>query len=578
MKKYIVIAALLASTGIFAQQQDSLLRRQMELEREFNPTLQDANKITSLPALREPTVKKANTAYSNWAGRTTPPLEIAMPRPGSIMTDIPYDLKKGYISLNAGNYANIDGALGYRLIENAKQTLGFLFLHNSANGDINYVQESDPSSNKAFFMDNHGQLKYEHAFDAFKLGLLGAYTHSAFNYYGNTFGDTRIYDIENQALGVANVKIDVSSSKSDWLNYAGLLDFRNFTTKYGSVPGENGMKGNQIEAMVGLNKPFEEWNSTVGVDGRYFGVFYNDNSLPGIYNFQLISASPYVGFDGYNWKARLGADVLFQFSNDNAIRVVPNASLSLNVTEKSSLYANIKGGIDDNTYLNTMMESRYIQPMASVKPSFSIVDIEAGAKIGEVPGFRFDIFGGFCKTDDEHFWVLDNHYVDDMLIGTEIWAGWITKEILKPVYGNLSRAHAGAMIQSNIWAPLNIALRVKKNFYTVNNALYRDAQISDAKAYNLPGIETDISADLQAMSNLKFTLSYYFKGDRWSYFKGENVKMTNINDLNLGAIYQINDALSINLKANNLLFQKYDIWYGYPAQGFNAMGGFTFKF
>jgi outer membrane cobalamin receptor len=54
--------------------------------------------------------------------------------------------------------------------------------------------------------------------------------------------------------------------------------------------------------------------------------------------------------------------------------------------------------------------------------------------------------------------------------------------------------------------------------------------------------------------------------------------MDNINDLNLGAHYNINESFSIQLKANNLLLQKYDIWYGYPAQGFNVMGGFTFKF
>ncbi len=129
------------------------------------------------------------------------------------------------------------------------------------------------------------------------------------------------------------------------------------------------------------------------------------------------------------------------------------------------------------------------------------------------------------------------------------------------------------MIQSNIWSPLDIALRVKKNIYTVS-----DTGIPDAKAYNKPGLETDIRATFSAMSNLKFTLNYYFAGDRWSYFDRVAVKMNNINDLNFGAVYDINDSFALNLKANNLLLQKYDIWYGYPAQGFNAMGGFTFKF
>jgi len=49
-KRYIIMAALAFSAGLFAQTQDSLLQRQLELERDFNPSLLDADKINSLPA------------------------------------------------------------------------------------------------------------------------------------------------------------------------------------------------------------------------------------------------------------------------------------------------------------------------------------------------------------------------------------------------------------------------------------------------------------------------------------------------------------------------------------------------
>ena len=570
MKKYILVVALLIPMGIFAQQQDSLLRRQMELEREFNPTLQDANKINSLPSVPQPTIKKANTGYSLWAGRTTPPLEIAIPQPTDIMTDIPFSLKKGYISLGAGNYANIDGALGYRLIEKEKSNLTFNFLHNSSNGDVNYVQDSDPASNKAFFMDNLGQLRYGHLLDAFKLNLKAAYSHSAFNYYGNTFGNERNFSNENQTLGVFNLGVGVESNQSDFINYRGFIDYKNFSTKYGAALSDIGLKGNHFNAMVGLDKPFQDGSSRVGVDGEILAVLYNE----GINNFTLLSGKPYIAFEGLNWKTRLGADLLFQMLGGTKFRVAPNVELGLKVTEHSSLYANIKGGIDDNTYLDMMSESRYIAPMIPVKSSFSIVDIEAGAKIGELSGFRFDIFGGFRKTENEHFFVLNHIYHDALATPYPFYV----IENLLPVYGSLSHSHIGGIIQNNIWPPLDISVRLKKNFYTVKDLTIHNGLISDAKAYNKPGFEIDTRVMFSAMNNLKFTLNYYFAGDRWSYFDGANVKMDNINDLNFGAVYDINDSFAINLKANNLLFQKYDIWYGHPAQGFNAMGGFTFKF
>src|SRR5690554_84892 len=569
-KIYTIIAALTLSAGLFAQTQDSLLKRQMELEREFNPTLLDADKINSLPALREPTVQKANTNYSTWAGRIAPPLEIALPRPGNIMTEIPYSMKRGFLFFNAGNYANLNGRLGYRLVENEKHNLAVTFLHSSTNSDINYVQEdSDPAGNNASMMDNLGKLSYNHLAETVKLNMHLSYLHSMFNYYGNTFGNTRFFDNEKNSLGVLNARVGLESVENDVLNYKGFIDFNNFNTKMSDDLVYNWMKGNQIHAGVGFDKPFGGTTSNkIGVDGSIFTAIYNGD----VSNYFLINASPYISFSGLNRHAKLGADILFQTTGNTKIRVVPNVDLQLGFTEYSSVYATIRGGFDHNTLLDMMDESRYFMTYEPVKPSFSHIDLEAGFKIGELSGFRFDIFGGYRKTEDEHFLVLNGQDI----IGGDVLGPFT--ESLKPIYGTLSHSFIGGMIQSNIWSPLNIALRLKKNFYDATEIMSNNIEINDPMAYNKPGFETDMRATLEIVSNLKLTLNYYFAGDRWTYFNNSNIKMDNINDLNLGGVYEISDSFSLNVKANNILSQKYDIWYGYPAQGINVAGGFTFKF
>ncbi|NLJ01462.1 MAG: TonB-dependent receptor [Bacteroidales bacterium] len=566
---YITIAALAFSAGMLAQTQDSLLRRQMELERDFNPTLMDANKITSLPTLREPTVQKANTNYSTWAGRATPPLEIALPRPGDIMTSIPFSTHKGYLTLHAGNYANFDGALGYRILDEKKHQLGFTFLHNSTNGDINYVQEdANPAGNKARVMNNNGRLAYRHTADAFALDMHLAYLHSLFNYYGNGFGEERYYNDENQRLGVTNVHVALQSTPSDALNFNGFLDFKNFSSKYGETLSMEGIKGNQIHALAGFAKPFQEGNSRIGVDGSILTTLY-----PGdLDNYFHVNAAPFILFSGLNWSARLGVDAVFQSIDGTRIRVVPNADVRWGITDHSSLYSKVHGGYNPNTFLDMMEESRYVLPFINVRPSFTHVDLEAGVKIGEVSGFRFDFFGGFRKTDHEHFLLLNGH---DAINGEE--PGPFI-EALKPVYGHLSHSFVGGMLQTNVWAPLDVSLRLKKNFYDVTNLSINETDIADTKAYNKPGMEVDLRAALEMIENLKLTLGYYYAGDRWTNFNGTDIEMDAINDLNAGAIYTINDTFSLNVKVNNLLAQRYDIWYGYPAQGINASGGFTFTF
>ena len=571
-KTFVIIAVLAMSTALFAQTQDSLLRRQMELEREFNPTLMDADKINSLPALREPTVQKANTNYSTWAGRVTPPIEIALPQPGSIMTDIPFSTNKGYLFFNAGNYANLNGAFGYRLVDNEKHNLSLSFLHNSTNGNISYAQEpvsgEGTNSNDAFMMDNLGQLNYLHLAESLKLNMHLSYLNSRFNYYGNPFENDRYFENDNNSYGLLNARVALESVESDLLNYRGFLDFKNFNTSLSDITQYDWMKGNQVHAMVGLDKPFTG-NSKIGVDGSLITTLYNGEAD----NYFLINAAPYLFFGSDNTHAKLGADILFQNAENTKIRIAPNVSLKWGLTERSSLYAKVHGSFKHNTLPEIMEESRYILTLNPVKASYTHLDLEVGTKIGEVSGFRFDIFGGYKKTDDEHFLVLNGPDYYDGAVFSPFFM-----EVLNPMYGTLSHSFIGGMIHSNIWSPLNISARIKKNFYDVSEISFNDTEITDPKAYNQPGIDVDIKGTLELIENLKLTLNYYFAGDRWTYFNFDNIKMDNINDLNIGGIYDISESFSLNVKANNILSQKYDIWYGYPAQGINVAGGFTLKF
>ena len=553
----IIAAGLFIATGLKAQSQDSLLTRQLELERDFNPTLLESNKINSLPTLRQPVVQKANTNYSTWNVNAIPPLEIAIPRPGGAMTEIPYSKEKGYLYFTGGNYANLDGAFGYRIIDNESNRLSVGFFHNSTNGNVNYVQNEFEDKTKVKFMDNKGLINYGHQFNNFVLDTKASYLHSGFNYYGNTMGSPKQLDDKNQQVGIFNLNFAVESEKNDNFEYRGFVDFKNFSTKYGEDVYSDGLKGSQLEAVVGLNKPFVNFGNEIGIDGRILSTFYNSD----LKNYLLVEGAPYVVFKGLDWNARLGVDVLFHIVGKTQIRIAPNIQFRY-----KPFYINVRGGYDNNTFPDMFEESRYIHPTTIVKPSFSIVDLEAGVQITNLSAFRFDIFGGYKHTEDEHFLVLNTHKnAEDEFAGIE------TREFLSPKYADISHSHIGARIQSTIWSPLNVALSLKKNFYNIKDT-------DDAKAWNKPGFEADIRVDLSIIDNLKFTLNYYMATDRWSLFDGNNVKMDNINDLNAGAIYQISDAFSVNVKANNLLFQKYDIWYGHPAQGLNIIGGFSFKF
>ena len=586
MKKYIfaLTVGLFATFGLSAQAlQDTTLTRQLELQREFNPTLQDANKINSLPVVRQPQVTKANTDYATWTTRATPPIEIALPQPGRIMTDIPYSLQRGYLKLNAGNYGNIDGALGFKFLDSETDKVNFMFLHNSSNGNLDYNQGENLDKIKMKYMDNFAKLNFKHIFEASEFDIYGSFLHSQFNYFGNNFGSVRLHDENNQALSVFNLKASLHNTQPQPINYYGSFSYNYFTTKYGRTLTDESMGGSHVDANIDLNKSFIGGDNLVGIKGEFTGVFYDEIATldegEKISNFIMVDANPYIHFEGFNWKMRLGANLDFVFDDENKFYVSPNIALSALIVENTTLYINALGGVGKNTYLDMYRESRYLRPNTIVKHSNTPFAIDGGAKIGAIDGFRIDIFGGYKKTKDEHFLVLQpthlfTHPFPNMPPNTPT----DYSEFLIPVLGDLTHSHIGARVHSNIWSPLDVAVEVKKNFYSVTKIEGLNTETNELEAWNKPGLEVDIDAIFSVNNQLKVMLGYYFANERWSIAEGQTVEMDNINNLSAGALYNINKMFTLNLKANNLLNQTYDMWYGHPAQGVSVMGGFTFKF
>ena len=58
----------------------------------------------------------------------------------------------------------------------------------------------------------------------------------------------------------------------------------------------------------------------------------------------------------------------------------------------------------------------------------------------------------------------------------------------------------------------------------------------------------------------------------------EYAKMTAVNDLHIGASYNVFKGVSVYAQVHNLLNKKYQYYLGYPTEGFNFLGGLSFRF
>ena len=149
-------------------------------------------------------------------------------------------------------------------------------------------------------------------------------------------------------------------------------------------------------------------------------------------------------------------------------------------------------------------------------------------------------------------------------------------------YADSRKFFAGANLKYNFQQLLGLSLKGVYNGWSVSTADVSSDMVgvseSPFKAYNRPSFELNAGVEVKPMENLSFLVDYYLGTGRYSLVNSKNVSMNNINELNLKGTYTFNKTIGVYAHLNNLLFQKYDMYYGYASQGFSAMAGININF
>ena len=549
---------------------DTTLNRQILLERDFNPTLQDASKINTLPAIHEPLVKQANVQFEE----RQPSLNFSNyplgdTGSGDIKTAIGFNKKRGYFSLGAGNYANFEGKAGYRIVDSADGEFDLFARYNSTNGKIKYAdQDYSLQDAKAKYNNMLIAARFQHSFSTSSVWRLnGGYENIAFNYYGNPF-ETTAFDLNSQqSVGIVNLETGFKSMIEYLLNYDVFLKFDHFSTKRGPVSSDKGVSGSILDGGVRLlAAPFNGGNQ-VGLNLQFHNQSFSKpafaTSESAFHSLFKISANPHFDIDGDNFFVSLGLTANYVADLENKFLMAPNIDFLWQFVDKASFYANVTGKINENTYLQTLQENRYFDPSCKVNYSRTIFDGTVGFKSGVIDGVEFNLSGGYKQTNDEHLYTVTS---------SGSWAN-----VSKAEYVNLGTGHFSGLIKTNLIPYTDLSAKLTGYFYSVDGNDY-DGATREFNAWNLPSMTFGLNADVKPIENLILSAGYELSAGREASFNNDIRKMKDINELNLGGAYQIMDWVSVNIKLNNVLNQKYESWYGYTHQGFNAMAGISLKF
>ncbi len=599
LKTIIWTAAVCSTLSIQAQtiSKDTLLRREMLLEKEYNPTIMDASRINYLPEIKDPQTRKAIIEYSNYA-LPFPVQPHLMPiRANELYTDVVESKKKGYATLGVGTNLEVDADLGYRILHTEKDQLDIFASHHSVNGKVKYLQNKDEKQ-QVKMNDTWAALAYTHHFDLFRLFTDMKYTNSGFNYYGYQMIpenkpagyilpplDKDVRQINN----LFNLNVGMVSQDKQDLNYLVKFNYILFNQAYATSKELDGPEESQGKFDWDVNWRFSGDNK-LGLGGYIQGISYgysqpeNQRYYYGYKGYGSLSLNPYVTLEDVSWKARIGAKAHFYFDHGDVFSIAPDLALSVYPTADAEIYLSATGGITTNTNYNLFYENRYMNPQVRVADTRTVIDAVFGYRMNIQRNFWFDLFAGYRIDKDAHFFrpvYPDNYPFRTAIAGNVALSDTMDANLFK----------IGFQTKYRVLEQFEFGLRAQYNIWDVDDFNNPDEVArKDARAWSKPAFESDFSAAYTFGLPLRLDLTYHLETGRKTLVnqidygvtpnveEKQIVKMKNINDLALTATYTFNPSFSAYLKLNNILSQHYDLWYGYPAQQAGLVVGGSFKF
>lgn len=591
LRPALCLAALLTASPFLEAQDEQTgpplpLSRELTLEREYSPSVQDANKVNTLPEVKEPAATQIPIDYAFLDGPAEPGREAGSLPAGRFLADMSYNKRRGYLNLGLGSYWNINADAGYHILDNDKDRLNLFLAHRSTDGQVTYADGFMKGEKvRARFNDNLGGIGYRHSFPQAALSLGAKFERSAFNYYGmpapsmySAWPNIAVVDAEtNQQSQTLRANAGLESRSEEPVGYRLNLDYTRFSYKYAWDNSMPGITEQAAGAEMDLHKTFRA-DRRIGVAARLDAFFYAlpEGASATFDNYAELTLTPYYRVEGDAWNLKLGLNAMFVTArHDDKMQAFlsPNATLDIKAGSATAVYLKAGGDVRSNSAYQLSRENRYIDPYLSVAPSRTRLDAAAGLRSSLLPGFRFHFFGRYKQTADDYFFIPHQS---------------------SEGFGNFSRVLPWDSKLLQLGAELRFAYLewVELSLKAVHNSWNEEEEEADdrlataddyplapkRKAYGRPANELTAGLSVRPAPKIALALHYYLASGRTTLLYNYNEAMKDVSELNFTGSYTFNDAFGAYLKLNNLLFKQYEFTYGYPLQGFNLMAGLNLNF
>ena len=583
--KHLIILTFFTGACLTAYAQrtatDTTISRNIEVFKEYNPVIQEAGKINTMPELKDIEAKRIQTNYSVRTSPFSPKNDVIPSLDYATVLSQPLPpYKDGLVKVGGGNYTSFLGELYTPFYKDAQYLVDFYLKHNSSFGDVELTPEMYPSlteavKSQALTNDNKARVSFLKNIRNKELSAHIGGGYNRFDYYGyDSFTDSianiQDYnsplndDYHKQAFTNFDINLRYRTKEyiSKWkydlqTNYQLFRNMNKLTehTVYTDITGDYRMEGSALGANLAmynifLNKP----EST---------FIYNFENADNSENYTVIKLNPHYTFEGKSSIIVIGIKGAFSIGQGRPGAITPDIYGSAKLVDKKwYAYAGVTGDLVVNNYRYTTQLNPYISPDKRIEDTYIPIDAYIGTKIKFFDRINADFFIGYKMINNPYFFV-NKKDVDNIVVSPY----YNTFDV---VYEKDARMfNAGLTLLYNWQDKLNFTFKSKYNRWSLSD---------NEKPWQMPEWEIDFQTSYCVTDYLRFNLAYRFEAGRYALIEGKSISMKNINDLSLGANYKLMSFINIFLNLNNLIDQEYANWYGYTTHRFNVMGGVTVLF
>ena len=549
--------------------QDTTMSRTVVVEQEYNRDIMDASKVNVLPKVEEPTVSKKEVEYATtFFPATSVPAGLMNPYTGK---EVQTGTTPGYIRAGYGNLGNLDVLANYLFRLSKRDKLNVRFQMDGMNGKLT-LPFTDGEKWNAYYYRTRANVDYTHQFNKLDLDIAGNFGLSNFNFKPGSVNGKQKFTSGDLHAGLRFIDETAPlrfNAETNLLMYERQHNI--FFNEYENEPN-SGLKETIIRTKGDVTGAIgDEQSITIAAEmNNFLYSGYTKNAPAGneyFKNYTALLLNPYYELNNDDWNLHIGANVDLSFGFDKSFRISPDVTAQYIFSDSYVLYAKATGGklLNDfrrqeqlcpyaDSYIPAAEESSVSRPF----DTYEQINANIGFKASPYTGIWFHLFGGYQNLKN------DLMYSD--------------LAVINPTTGPIGSSLAFRQDNtSNVYAGGEFTYDYKDVFSFTARYTYRNWSSSRNEDLLCTKPENEISTSLrfQPVSALRLSIGYDFISRKQ---EAVSSPLSDVSDLHLGASYNVFKGVSVYAQARNLLNKKYQYYIGYPAQGFNFLGGLSFRF